>query len=220
MKFSLLVPVALFSLCSHLLAAPVIVQYQATVQTNTGSFLGYTVPNGTVVTGSFLFDTSVVDSNTNVNRGWYQHAGTGGFTANFQALNSGNPIGVSITGSGSPEVQVEYFPTLNDTWRYWDGLPDHGTMLVNGVPNGDVDLNFAMSQAVFFASDANVNPWPLAIFPAGTSGTSHTFALSDSNGTILLQISSAATVIPEPGTWAILLPAMLGYWFVRRRMNP
>ena len=117
----------------------------------------------------------------------------------------------SAQDTGSPEVQVEWFPTANDTWRFMDGLPDHGTMSVNGLANPDVDLGFSMSQAVFFANDTNINPWPLASFP----GTSHTFSLSDSNGTILLQITSAATVIPEPTSWGIALAAVCWLW--RRR---
>lgn len=192
-------------------AAPILIQYQAEVRTTTG-FLGYTYPLGTPVSGYFLFDTSIADSNININRGHYQHAGNGGFTANLTAFDGGNPVALAIAGSGSPEVRVEWFPAANDTWRFLDGLPDYGTMTVNGLANPNVDLGFAMSQPIFFASDANTNPWPLASFP----GTAHTFSLSDSNGTILLQITNV-TAVPEPATWA--LPTILGCWLLRRRLR-
>ena len=213
----MLKPTLLFSLAFLLVptlacAAPILIQYQAEVRTDTG-FLGYSYPIGTPVTGYFLFDTSVGDSNVaDLNRGFYNHAGNGGFTANLTGFNGVNPVPLAIVGSSTPRVTVEWFPASNDTWRYNDGLPNYGTMSVNGVTNADVDLGFSMTQAVFFASDANTNPWPLASFP----GTNHTFALSDSNGTILLRINSLSS-IPEPTTWAIALPAILGCWLTRRR---
>lgn len=210
------VTTALCAFASPLIAQPVVieVEYEATVKTVTGSFLGYTIPMDTPVTGRFLFDLSVTDSNANINRGYYQHAGTGGFTAAFEALDNGNPVAVTIEGSGSPEVRVEWFPSSNDTWRYDDGLPDHGTMVVNSVPNPDVDLGFSMTRAVLFGSDANTNPWPLVTFP----GTSHTFSLSDPSGTILLGITRAATV-PAPTSMAgvMLVSGMLGLRRRRRR---
>lgn len=177
------------------------IEYQAKIKTVANNFLGYTHAMDTAVTGSFVFETSLADSNiSDANRGVYNHVGNGGFSATFNALNAGNPLAVTITGSGSPRVTVEYFAgSINDTWRFNDGLPNYGTMSVNGSPNADVDLGFSMSQPVIFASDANINPWPLVTFP----GIPHTFALSDSNGTILLEITSA-TVVPEPGTLALL----------------
>lgn len=200
---------------SEVSAEQVTIQYQATVKTVVNSFLGYTVAMDTPVSGVFIFDTSLPDSNvSDINRGRYLHAGTGGFTAQFQALDGSNPVAITIHGSGSPRVDVEWFPSFNDTWRYSDGMPNYGTMTVNGSPNADVDLGFSMSQAVFFASDANTNPWPLATFP---SVTNHTFVLEDSNGRILLGITSA-TVVPEPVTLAIGLPLLMSGCLSRRRM--
>lgn len=208
-----LVAAAFGAIVPTLVAQPAIVevQYEATVKTVTGSFLGYTIDADTPVTGRFVFDLSVLDTNTDVNRGYYPHAGTGGFTAQFQASDGGTPVTVSIEGSGSPEVRVEWFDSANDTWRFLDGLPDYGAMSVNGVTNNDVDLGFSMSQAVLFASDANTNPWPLVTFP----GTAHTFSLSDPNGGILLGLTSATTV-PEPASLAVLAIAA-GALTLRRR---
>jgi hypothetical protein len=173
---------------------------------------------GTAVTGTFLFDTSIADSNINSSSfGSYLHSGNGGFNANFQALNGGNPVAVAIGGSGSPEVRVEWFPDFNDTWRYWDG-PDNPPMTVNGVPNADVLLRYSMTQAVLFSSDANVNPWPLTTFTGNLGDTSHTFELRDSNGSILLQINNAVT-IPEPASGTIALSALLCCWLARRRLR-
>jgi hypothetical protein len=213
MKSLLLLTTLFLALASQLHAAPILIQYQAEVRTSTG-FLGLTFPFQTPVTGYFLFDTAVGDSNvSDLSRGFYEHAGNGGFSANLTGFNGGNPVPLAILGSGSPRVTVEWFPSSNDTWRYSDGLPNYGALTVNGVTNPDVDLGFAMTQPVFFASDANTNPWPLATFP----GTNHTFALSDPNGQILLRINSF-TAIPEPAMWAIALPAILGCWLARRRL--
>ncbi len=214
MKTILFLAALLLAIESQLVAAPILIQYQAEVRTDTG-FLGYSYPIGTPVTGYFLFDTSVGDSNAaDLNRGFYNHAGNGGFAANLTGFDGGNPVPLAIVGSSTPRVTVEWFPASFDTWRFNDGLPTYGGMTLNGVANPDLDLGFSMSQPVFFTSDANSNPWPLATFP----GTSHTFALSDPNGQILLRINSLST-IPEPATWAIALPAILGCWLTRRRFT-
>ena len=219
MKYALLIVCVLGVIhglgTARLNAAPVDVAYEARVATSTGSFLGYTVPMDTVVTGSFLFQTAgIVDTNpSDLNRGRYPHLGTGGFSASFTALSGVTPVPILIGGSGSPTVAVEWFPTFNDTWRYSDGMPNYGTMSVNGLANADVDLGFSMTKDVLFGSDANANPWTQVSFPPGTS---HTFSLSDPSGTILLQITSAA-VVPEPGTIGVVAVAALAACAIRRR---
>lgn len=161
------------------------------------------------VRGSFTYDTSTPDTlPADPQRGDYPHSAGGAFTAEF--------LGLVITGSPTPFVQIEDF-TLGtfktDVFRYFDGGSGR-VMSLGGVPNPNVGLFIAFvdSSGNAFASDALPETFAFGQPPLAGPPVSfpHTFSLSDSGGTLLLQLDSLTqqvAVIPEPASALLLLAA-------------
>ena len=194
-------------------ADPVTFNYSAQVATVTGSpIFGVNITIGDTVTGFFTYESSTPDSNASNDRGDYLHISGGAFRASVVGLNT------VITGSTTPFVQVENLSS--DTFRYIDGAhpanqvnPD-GVMMLNGVPDADIELFLAISDSSgsVFVDDSLPNPFPISMPP----NIPHTFSLNDGNATILLQFTSL-TPVPEPSTMAILSIGFVAVMATRRR---
>jgi hypothetical protein len=110
-------------------------------------------------------------------------------------------LDTTITGSGTPFVEVENFGSgVSDTFRFLDGPRNIGNqggiMSVNGTPDNKVELGIAFSDTSgnAFSSDALPNPLPFAVPPLSEPSPfffAHTFSIKDgTNGTLLLQLNS------------------------------
>jgi hypothetical protein len=201
-------------------AQPVTTQYTATATTIVGSPFGYTTTAGIApITGFFTYNRATADTNASAQRGDYPHTGGGGA---FQAVITNGTLNRTITGSGTPFVQIE---DLNpDTFRFIDGPrpvgPQGGTMSVNGTPNTSVQLLLAMtdSSGNAFTNDSLPASFPFARPPLANPAPTfpHTFSLVDSGGTLLLQFTSLQPV-PEPSVLALTLLGPAAYVIARRR---
>ena len=198
-------------------AAPVTFELDTYIATVTGNPFGF---DNSVrlenVPATVTYDTSPTDINSSATRGDYPHASGGAFFADI--------LGTEITGSSTPFVQIE---DLNpDTFRFIDGPrtvgPAGGTMSVDGVLDPDVLLTIAFtdSSGGAFADDSLPSPLPFAVPPLSQPSPfffPHTIALSDDNGTLLLQLNDIRMsqsppgpnnpTVPEPGAiviWVLL----------------
>jgi hypothetical protein len=189
-------------------AEQVTVEYSAFIATVAGNPFGLDASARLApVSGSFTYETSTPDTLPgDPLRGEYPHKAGGGFTAEF--------LGLVMTGSATPLVQVENFTT--DVFRYVDGGSGR-VMSLGGVPNPNLGLFIAFvdSFGAAFSSDALPSTFPFAQPPLGGPPVTfpHTFTLTDGNGTLLLQLSSLtqqpAVVVPEPGAGWLLLGGVL-----------
>ena len=193
-------------------AAVVTIEYTGTIATVSGSPFGYSAEQARTqpVIGRFTYNTSTPDVNVaDLTRGNYPHTAGGGFLAEF--------LGKVVTGSATPYVRIENLSS--DTFRFNDGLlasPAGGIMTVNGSPDGTVRVGMAFTTSNAFTSDALPVHLAFANPPlANPVSFPHTFALEDSGGKLLLQLSTL-TVVPEPSAAAL---ASLGVaaGFLRRR---
>jgi len=188
----------LSALTGFLIAVPVsaeqvTVDYTATVATVSGTPFGFDPALGTIVTGSFTYDTAALDVEGDMDRGDFPHPAGGGFAATVQGY------GVTISGSTTPYLQVENLDP--DTFRFIDGPrivgPAGGVMSVNTVPDSTVQLWIAVTTGSGSVFEDDSLP---ELFPFTFPGPPHTFSLKDSLGTLLLQIGEATTPT-EPVTW-------------------
>lgn len=150
------------------------------------------------VLATVTYDSAVTDINASATRGDYPHATGGAFMADV--------LGISITGSATPFVQIE---DLNpDTFRFIDGPrtvgPAGGIMSVDGVADPDTQLFIAFtdSSGAAFMDDALPNPLPFAVPPLSEPSPfffPHTISLSDSGGTLLLQLNDINMMQQPPG---------------------
>ncbi len=181
-------------------AAVVTIGYTATIATVSGSPFGYTADQARTqpVTGHFSYNTNTSDTNTgDPGRGYYPHTSGGDFVAMF--------LGTVVTGSATPHVRIENLSS--DTFRFSDGLlgspAPGGIMAVNGTPDGTVRVGMAFTASNAFISDALPLDFPFANPPlANPVAFSHTFSITDSGGSLLLQLSTL-TVVPEPSAAAL-----------------
>jgi hypothetical protein len=118
-------------------------------------------------------------------RGEYEHNTGGIFELNVQAATT-----VTVTGSTKPVVQIE---DLNpDTFRFKDGDqpldPKVRIMSLNGQPDPSLSVWLAItdSSGAAFSDDSLPKQFPFT----NISAYPHTFSVKDSNGTLLLQLSS------------------------------
>jgi hypothetical protein len=174
--------------------ALVTVQFTGTVQTVApspgqdgsapGVPLGLGVARLASVSGSFTYDLRVPESTStrsDPTRAIFLHSGTSQFTFTVG--------GHTVTGSGDAIVEVE---NLNpDTFRFRDGQQNDGvtrTMKVDGVADPSLVLFFAVTDESeaggVLTSDAEPDPF---LFPASDPLT---FSLSDSGGSLLMQLDS------------------------------
>lgn len=161
-------------------AALVKLVYTATVATVAGTPFGFdtTVRNATM-TGYFLYDTSTppVPPPGTTSNNFDQALPVAGF---YGVVN-----GVKFRGSNIEQAQMVLGPP--DTFRIIDG-PDAqhpGRILsVNGVPNAAATLFFAIVNQTSVSSTPSLP----AVFPFPWTDA-HTFALADSNGTLLMQFT-------------------------------
>ena len=194
-------------------ADPITVKYQAEIITVTGPVFGITPTTGTMVNGSFTYETLTPDSNADPTRGDYKHAFGGAFDANIVGF------GTTVTGSATPFVQVENFGTF-DSFRYIDGSdvfnqvdPD-GVMLVNGAPDPNARLSITISDLVSnpFSDDALPNPFPWTTPPASV-----TFILGDGPTNQIQMVVNSFAQVPEPGTGSVCWILATGLFLRRNR---
>jgi hypothetical protein len=120
-------------------------------------------------------------------RGDFLMLGTWDFRADF--------LGKTVRGSGAATASTNLFgsPTL----RFDDGVNDReaGIMSINGVPNDTIGLGFSISGE---AKDLPTDQLPARFtFNPPPDGASHTFVISDSSGSMLLQFRSFQQVLPR-----------------------
>jgi hypothetical protein len=139
------------------------------------------------VSGSFTYDLRLLDDQPNdPKRGHYERAGTTAFTFTVK--------GHTVKGSGRAIAVTE---DLNpDTFRFLDGPQGDGVvrmMQFDGVDAPTLKLLIAITDGdgVMLTSDALPDPFPTVdIANAHSIKISHTFALSDAGGTLLMQLDT------------------------------
>ena len=171
-------------------AATLTVTWTAKAVTVVSKPFGLTVPLQTDVAGYLTYDTAAKDkAAADPLEGAYQHTGNAAFFAAF--------LGHHVDGSTTPfyEVDLDVNPTI-DTFRVYDGPRpvgnEGGVMSFDGVASDQIQLFLAITGDAF-DSDALIDPFPSYTF--GFLGTPHTFTLKDEQGTMLMQISSAAAAV-------------------------
>jgi hypothetical protein len=133
------------------------------------------------ISGTFAYDLRTTDSSPlDPKRGTYKHRASSVFT--FSVL------GRNVEGSGRAVVVTENFDP--DTFRFNDGPQLDGIprlMKVDGVTAPSLVLRISMTDesGAMLTSDALPDPFPAISFPK-----SHTFELTDSGGTLLMQLDS------------------------------
>ncbi|MFK7930425.1 MAG: hypothetical protein AB8H79_19710 [Myxococcota bacterium] len=184
MRKSLFVSGAI-ALCGGLTACgtPVVTNFEATIATIADAPFGLLDEDrGKTVSGSFSWNTATIDSDPLQDSGEYNHSGDG----TFRLLLPRN----EITGSGFSQVVVANSTSLQIT----DGGATPGEarpMLVDGVPSETAELSLVM---------VNDNPvfengrLPIILPDRSPENWSHTFAVSDVNGTLLLQFTELTDV--------------------------
>jgi hypothetical protein len=187
-------------------AQPVTVQYTATVVTVSGTPFGF---NSSIrlapISGFFTYNRGNVDTlPADTARGNYPH--TPAFPGAFSAILQGT----TFTGSATPFAQVENFAGA-DTFRFEDGPSNNaGIMSVNGTPNAVAALFMALTDGSgnAFANDSLPALFPFARPPLANPAPTfpHTFSLSDSGGTLLMQFNTL-NAVPEPSALALALVA-------------
>jgi len=171
----------------------VTVAYTGTVQTVTGTPLGFDVSvRLEPVTGCISYDVCLPDSNATSERGEYDHAPT--FTSGFEFELEG----VVVTGSGRAIVEIEDFAS-SDTFRYKDGPQffdsTNRSLFVDGVPDFDLELWISITDGTSAAHPDDSIP---SVFPmSDITSYTHTFSVSDDDGTLLMQLDAMGqTVFP------------------------
>ena len=139
------------------------------------------------MSGSFTYDLRLLDDEPNDPlRGKYQRGGTTAFTFAVE--------GHTVTGSGRAIVETENLSS--DTFRFLDGPQNDGVtriMHLDGADAPTLTLTIAITDATgaMLTSDALPDPFPMIdIANMHSQNISHTFALSDSGGTLLMQLGS------------------------------
>ena len=170
---------------------PVTLDIDGWIATVSGSPLGLTEQvNNQGVTGSLTYDACLADSDWDAQRGSYDHAGSesGGLSLSLS--------GLTISGSGRPLMTVENLD--RDTFRYLDGASDGDetsrVMAVNGVEAPALNLVFAItdtSGAAFHGDEA-----PMTFPMTDITGYPHTFALNESGGSVLMQLTVLSQTSP------------------------
>jgi hypothetical protein len=163
----------------------VTVTFAGQVVTVAGTPLGFdATARLEAVSGSFSYDLRMMDQQlSDTARGTYEGFGLTTFTCTVK--------GHTVTGSGSAQPQVE---NLNpDTFRFRDGKFDliPRTMKLDGTASPTLGLTIAITDAsgVMLTSDKLPDPFPTI----DIKNLPHTFSLSDSGGTMLMQLDTIAS---------------------------
>lgn len=197
MKSNVLLLIALLLLMvSSASGEQITIEITAHVATVSGTPFGIAPAWGTEVSGTFVFDTSTLDSNPDGDRGDYPHTGNGAFTVVIEGH------AVTVTGSTTPWIQIENLAP--DTFRFIDGPrtsgPMGGIMSVNGLADPDIQLRIEVTDESGAAFDDDSLP---VEFPFVLPGDPHTFSLKDDQGTLLLQFDEVVTPT-ETLSWGYL----------------
>lgn len=163
--------------------SPITLKFKGTVATVADKPLGLDDSVRTSdVSGTFAYLPCLPDQEPDPKRGIYEHPSGGAFS-----LSVG---GRSITGSGQPRLEVENLDP--DTIRWRDGKIPLDTrervMFVDDKPAADLEVLIAITDG---SGGALSNDAPPTRFPyLDIASFPHTFSVSDSNGTLLLQLSA------------------------------
>jgi hypothetical protein len=139
------------------------------------------------VSGSFTYDLSLIDElPLDPNNGRYQANGTNTFT--FTVL------GHTVTGSGKARVDVQHLTPA--TFRFVDGPQGDGitrVMKLDGVDDPSLKLTIAITDnsGAMLTSKALPDPFPTVDIANKMSfNIAHTFALTDTGGTLSMQLAT------------------------------
>jgi hypothetical protein len=132
------------------------------------------------VSGSFSYASSAPDSDED-SSGWYAFVGD----AHLEM-----EVGVHrLSGSAQPVIELDGYATFR--WIDGEEVPDEGfdevdspDIEVDGVPAQELGIWSAFVNEAYFPDDTLPAGFPELPFPE----TSHTFAISDGEGTLLLQL--------------------------------
>jgi hypothetical protein len=139
------------------------------------------------VSGSFTYDLGLADQEpSDPLRGKYQSAGAAAFSFTLK--------GHTVTGSGKALLETENLDP--DTFRFLDGPQGDAVvrvMKLDGVNAPTLKLGIAITDTsgAMLTSDALPDPFPMVdIADTSSYAISHTFSLSDSGGTLLMQLDT------------------------------
>jgi len=185
MRTNLFVPAAV--VLSSALAAcgtSAVTEFEATIATIADAPFGLTTDDrDEVVSGSFSWNTATLDSDPLADSGEYNHSGDGTFLLRLHT-------GVEIEGSGFSQVIVANSTSLQIS----DGGPGQGLarpLLLDGVASATA----ALSLVLVNTSPVFENGLLPVVFPdRNPEHWNHTFAVSDVNGPLLLQLTELTAV--------------------------
>jgi hypothetical protein len=173
---------------TDVVSVPVTVKFDGSVVTVSGSPFGLLPADvlDTPVTGSFTYDLGVADTLwSNAFYSLYDHEG---WSAPF-VLDVG---GRTITGSGMPVVTIELF---SHTFRWVDGPQildesEFRVCSVDGVMDPSIQIDLSITPETFEPFPDDDLPAEFPFVGLDLYGTSITFSVIDSAGTLLMQLDS------------------------------
>lgn len=153
------------------------VAYEAEAATVINSPFGLAVPRLTIVSGYFTYESSAMDLNPgDLRRGRFLLSGSWDFRAEF--------LGKVITGSDRATASTNTSATPTLSFEDGSTTGDSGIMLLDGIPNKEIALNFRISGKT---EDLPTDQLPTEF---GFQSATHTFVIADDSGRMLLQFRS------------------------------
>jgi hypothetical protein len=183
-----------------------------------GSLWGFSVANGTPVSGTFKYDTSTVASSTSGNLSIYPQSFTGGFTGNFGSIPIiANDYTIHVLNdqpqppSGTPKDVVTIEWASNDNPVPPTPLNANGTTQSTGL----YQISFFYPSTTF--PDMSLPP---SLPTSGFDTILPDGSLSSSTTKVdVLFTLSTLTAVPEPAAWAISLSGALSLALARYRIG-
>lgn len=143
---------------------------------------------------------------------------TGSFSASISFFESGSPVGAPL---GSPfvvnNISIPALESFNVTFANLNLLVPDNLVFIVGISNvtGTVDLGLNAFQPPSVGSSQGSE----IIVANGSSYVSGTTAKGQGNLYLLLDATTPATGVPEPGTVSLVGGALLGVLAIARNRN-